>query len=311
VLLAFGALRWAPTHVALVFPDARRLLRFDQWAFYLEQLPTVFSTWLLGLAFLSIVVGICDRHWRREVKLALVWGMICYVALSYMVAKENRYALLLAPPVVVLSVVGLLSIIRWGAARFGGNPSWCFLAAIAALLAPHVSTAALVYVPVVKGFQEVVAFFEREAPEERIFYDGFHSGVFTFYMRAKDPGLRRGVVRGSKLLYASAIDTHWRLIERVSSPAEVVDVFRTECGCTWLAIERWEDSDQIAAAKYLRQAVTGPEFQFVKSFPIMAPGVTQVDVYRFLLPAEKPDELELPFPILGEGVKLRAKPIER
>lgn len=314
LLLAFVAVRWAPTYVAQVFPSADRVLRLDQWTYYLKELPAVLTTPLLGFVLLSIVVGACDRRWRREVKLVIVWGTVCYVALSYMLAKDTRYALLLVPPAVVLSVVGLVSVVHWGAARFGRSPSWCFLAAIAVLLAFHVSTvwmSPLVRVPVVEGFQEVVAFFEREAPKERIFYDGFHNGVFSFYMRAKDPEFRRGVVLGNKLLYASAIYLNSRLTERISSPAEVVEVLRTECGCQWLAIERSEGSDQIAAAKYLRQAVAGPEFQFVKSFPILAHGTTQVDVYRFLLSAQKPDELELPFPILGEGVKFRAKPIER
>jgi hypothetical protein len=231
--------------------------------------------------------------------------------LSYMPAKDTRYALLLAPPAVVLGVIGLSSVARWGAVLVGGDPSRFLLPAGAALLAFHVSTSAFVWVPVVKGVREVVAFFEREAPKERIFYDGLYNGVFSFYMRANDPDFRQGVVLGSKLLYSSAIFVFWHRTERVSSPAEVIDVLRGECGCQWLALERGEGSNQIAAAKYLRQAVTGPEFQFVKSFPIVAPYVTHVDVYRFLLPVEKPHELELPFPILGDGVKFRAKPIER
>jgi hypothetical protein len=309
--LAVVAVRWAPMHAGLVFPNASWAFNLGRWTYYLGQLPRVLSTALLGLVPLSIVAGICDRRWRREVKLALVWATVCYAVLSYIVARDTRYALLLAPPVVILAIIGLFSFVRWGATRLGVNPSRCSLAAMAALLALHASTAPLVRVPVVEGFQEVVAFFEREAPNERIFYDGSYNGVFSLYMRARDPDFRRGVVLGNKLLYASAIYSGWRLTERVSSPAEVVDVLRRECGCQWLAIERWKDADRIAAARYLRQAVTGPEFQFVKSFPIVAHGVTQVDVYRFLLPAEKPDELELPFPILGEGVKFRAKPIER
>jgi len=101
------------------------------------------------------------------------------------------------------------------------------------------------------------------------------------------------------------------LTERVLSPAGVVQALRTECGCRWLAVERKALSDRIAAAKYLRQAVTGAEFQLVRSFPIVAPLETQIDVYRFLLPIEKPDELVLPFPILGKGTVFRGAPIER
>jgi hypothetical protein len=60
-----------------------------------------------------------------------------------------------------------------------------------------------------------------------------------------------------------------------------------------------------------QQAVRGAEFQLVKSFPIVAPSETQIDVYRFLLPIEKPDNRVLPFPILGKGTVFRGTPIER
>jgi hypothetical protein len=182
---------------------------------------------------------------------------------------------------------------------------------MATLLALHVTTAPFVRVEVVDGFREVVAFFEKEAPDERIFYDGRHNGVFSFYLRAGDPDFRRGVVLGSKLLYATGILPELLLTERVSSPAEVVEVLRTECGCRWVALESREASDRIAAAKYLRQAAKGAEFQLVRSFPIVGPLESRVDVYRFLPPIEKPDELVLPFPILGQGTIFRVKPIER
>ena len=302
---------WTPIYVDHVFPRTSSVSRVEHWTFYLRHLPEILSSSLLGVLVLSIVVGICDRYWRREVKLILIWGIVSYIALSYMGAREARYALLLAPPAVGLCVIGLSSSVRWVAARLGGDPSQWFLAGMATLLALHVTTAPFVRVDLVDGFREVVAFVEKEAPDERIFYDGRHNGVFSFYMRAGDPDFRRGVVLGSKLLYATGIVPESFLTERVSSPAEVVEVLRTECGCRWLALESREASDRIAAAKYLRQAVKGLEFQLVRSFPIVAPLESRVDVYRFLLPIEKPDELDLPFPILGKGTIFRVTPIER
>ena len=308
---ALVVIKWAPIYVDHVFPKMSAVLRAERWIFFLRHLPQILSIWLLVLLVLSLMVGICDRYWRREVKLILVWGIVSYVALSYMVAREPRYALLLAPPAVLLCVIGLSSVVRWVAARLGGDPSRWFLAGMATVLALHVTSASLVRVPVVDGFRAVVAFFENEAPDERIFYDGYYNGVFSFYLRAGDPDFRRGVVLGSKLLYATAISPNLLLTERVLSPAGVVQALRTECGCRWLAVERKALSDRIAAAKYLRQAVTGAEFQLVRSFPIVAPLETQIDVYRFLLPIEKPDELVLPFPILGKGTVFRGTPIER
>ncbi len=308
---ALVVIKWTPIYVGHVFPPMSSVSRVSQWTDYLRRLPNILSLSLLGLLVLSIVVGIYDRYWRREVKLILVWGIVSYVAISYMGAREPRYALLLAPPAVGLCVIGLSSSVRWAAARLGGDPSRWFLAGMAALLALHVATAPLVRMEVVDGFREVVAFFEKEAPDERIFYDGRYNGVFSFYMRAGDPDFRRGVVLGSKLLYATGIMPESFLTERVSSPAEVVEVLRKECGCRWVSLESREASDRIAAAKFLRQAVKGPEFQLVRSFSVVAPLETRVDVYRFLPPIEKPDELELPFPILGEGTIFRVTPLER
>jgi hypothetical protein len=67
----------------------------------------------------------------------------------------------------------------------------------------------------------------------------------------------------------------------------------------------------VAAIGYLRQALRGPEFERVASFPIDSQRTRAVDVYRVLMPIEVPETLELPFPILGEGTSFRARPIER
>src|SRR5262249_29077764 len=150
----------------------------------------------------------------------------------------------------------------------GSNPSWAFLMAMALLLVPQLATAHRIKVPMVQGFQEVVGFFEQVAPHGRLFYDGRHDGIFSFYMRASDPKFARSVILGDKLLYASAIYRRWRLTEKVASPEDVVEAFGKRCGCQWLAIARSKNPPNIAAMRYLYQALEGPEFHLVRSFPI-------------------------------------------
>ena len=303
--------RWAPTYVAGVSPSTQFISMRSTWTFYLSEMVDLFTTPLLALAIIGVVVGLCDWRWRQEIKLLLIWIIVCYGVLSYIVAREPRYILPLSPAIVFLSVIGLISLLHRAAVWFRKNSSWFFLSGMAALLVFHIFAAPFVRVPIVKGFREVVEFFEKVAPEERIFYDGVHNGVFSFYMCAGDPDFKRGVVLGNKLLYASSIFPTWLLAERVSSPADVVEVLRMEGGCKWIAIERQGSSDEIRAARYLRQALTGSHFKFIKSFPIVDSSPNQVDVYQFLPPVEKPDKIELRFPSLGEeGGVFRVKPIK-
>jgi hypothetical protein len=52
----------------------------------------------------------------------------------------------------------------------------------------------------------------------------------------------------------------------------------------------------------------GP-FKFVGYFPIAAPVAKGVEVYRLTIPVDRPDEVELAFPILGQGGHFRVRPI--
>jgi hypothetical protein len=175
-------------------------------------------------------------------------------------------------------------------------------------------------VPAVDGLKEVVAFVEGEAPNGTILYDGHYNGIFSFYLLSRDPEFRRSVIRGDKLLYSSAIDPGWYLTERVSSPGEVVSVLQKECGCRWVVLERnvHPGSERIKAPHYLRKAVEGPEFKFIKSFPVQVvmrrdgtPEYVQIDVYQFLAFAGVPGKYEFRMPVLGEKAIIRGKPIDR
>jgi len=302
ILLA--ALAWAPTHVTLTLPRPEKLWTLSNWTYYAERLPLLFGPPLLALAALGIAGGALARRWRREAAVLALWVVVVYLAFSAIRAREERYLLPLGPPVVISAAIAVLSAARWVGARTGrrqGAPRAAAIATMAALIIIQAWLATQVRVESIRGFKEVVAFLERAAPDEAILYDGYLDGIFTFYLRAGDPGYRRRVVLGHKLLYTYAYVPGWRMRQFASSPKEVVEVLRERGGCRWLALELGDQSELTAPARLLRQTVEGPQFELVKSFPIMGRmGINRVDVYRLLFSIREPGEVDLPFPILGD-----------
>ena len=159
-----------------------------------------------------------------------------------------------------------------------------------------------------RGFRDPADFLGTVAPHEAVFYDGYYHGVFIFYVRAGDPGLRRMVVRGDKLLYLDSLSGIRHSF--VSSPEEVVEVLRTRSGCRWLAIEQGTRAVPTPAYQYLRKAVEGPLFRRIGSFPITGSSQTsRVDLYQIQTSVERPAEIELPVPILGRDARIKTRPI--
>lgn len=184
------------------------------------------------------------------------------------------------------------------------------MAALSFILILHLLVVASFDFDRIEGIKEVVSYLERVAPQGRYLYDGKYDGIFSFYVRSQDTKFERGVVLGDKLFYSLTMFRR-NLKEYVESPSDIVKTLQSQCGCQWLAIEKQGEVESVAAARYLREAVKGVEFQHMKSFAIHAPDPTRIDVYRFLPPITVPEKLELQFPSLGKGTKLSASPVTR
>ena len=267
---------------------------------------------LLVLAIIGAASFLWSARWRQEVIGLGIWIVALYVPLSLIGVKELRYALLLSAPLVGLATIAVVQVgegiaERLSRSRFTSRA--ITVAALLALLLWQVGVAATYRVTSVSGYQEVAAFLGQVAPEEPVLYDGFYDGTFTFYLRAGDERFRRRVVLGNKLLYTSALFVDAHRQEFVHSPEDVIEVLRHRGGCRWLAIEMGAETENIASMRYVRQAVKTSAFALVRSFPITAPQTDRVDVYRFILPIEAVDAIELPFAILGPDVKYRVRPI--
>jgi 4-amino-4-deoxy-L-arabinose transferase-like glycosyltransferase len=309
--------RWAPAQLSAAIPRLEWLLRTEMWTYYLSRLPVVVTTMLLALGAIGALGGLASARWRRESRMLLVWLVIPYLLLSAASAKEDRYILFLAPPVIGLAVVGIFVIAGglrrliararfepWSEQRLVGLGLFCVLMAL--ILNPW-----RIPVPSASGFREVVAFVEEHSPEGPVFYDGPNHGIFAAYLMAGDPDYQRRVVVGSKLLYSYMIMIRWRLEEYVSSPEEVEDLLRRRAGARLILVETGHLSDRVGAQQHLRKAVQGPSFELLKSFSLEGWRMDHVDVYRIKGPLEQPDTVDLPFPILGAGVRYEVEPIKR
>ncbi len=314
LLLPFAWLiaRWAPTPLGWVVPKAAALATLSNWTYYFGELQYICNLHLLGLAGLTAAMGVWSPRWRRETLMLVSWILVMYVVLSLLVAKDLRYALLVSAPLVGLAAIAVLILCEWLvnlAARVTLGAPAVAATVLLLLVAAQAYLAASYPVLSVSGYRELASFMARLAPDEPIFYDGFSDGNFTFYIRAGDPQFRRRVVVGHKLLYTYAMFAGWRQQDFAHSPEQVIDILRRRGGARWLAIEIGKETEQVAAMRYLRQAVKTPAFELVRSFPIAAYQTERVDVYRLKLPIAEVAEVELPFPVLGQDVKYRVRPI--
>jgi hypothetical protein len=301
---------WAPVQLGWVLPTGTTLGSFVTWTYYPQNLPSLSGLLVLWLAGVGIVAGVVQRRWRREVAVLTSWMAVLYVVFALLYAKDPRYALPALVPITILSIIGITSLSEWLFRRASIATSQRLLVAVASgILLVQTGLAARYPVESVSGFRELVSFVERVAPAEPVFYDGYHDGVFTFYLRAGDEGFRRRVVLGNKLLYAFAMVPGWRQQDFVDSPEEVIQVLQDRGGARWMAIERGPRDRVVPPMAHLRDAVESPAFELVRSFPVDGLLVDRVDLYRFTLPIAEVSEVELPFPGLGPNVKYRVRPI--
>jgi hypothetical protein len=63
--------------------------------------------------------------------------------------------------------------------------------------------------------------------------------------------------------------------------------------------------------RFLRQAVIGPEFELVRSFPITGAGTRRVDLYRLINDVEPVVAVDLNFPAFSNRVFRHIVPITR
>ncbi len=316
---AILVLKYEPNRIVMATGSANYLtaVSYWHWKYYLESLPGLFGMHIIFIAALGIAGGMLFRRWRHETILLSIMTIVLFAFFSYVPSREDRYILLMSVPIAIFCLLGLISTVHFIGKLARIRPEWekaATLAAIAVLLIGQTWQALKVPVYSVSGYKQLVEYIKTITPDESVFYDGENYQIFTFYVQSGDPDYRRRVVVGNKLLYAESWFRGPQ--EFVESAQDVVDVLQKQGGCQWIVVANKPVLSKLAAPRYLRKAVKGPQFELTKCLPItkiLETGVekTSVCVYRLLVPIEQVDEVDMPFFGRGENLRHRSKPIQR
>ncbi len=309
MLPAVVALILAPVQLARHLPPMSELTRVVNWTYYWRKLPELTGWRLLAMGGIGVAASLATPTWRREARFLTVWIAAVLVSISFLPARDTRYILLATPAVVLLGAVGMVSV----TAHWPSRMLRLRIIAVAVALVPMSMLATRTSVPTVSGIREVAAFLKEAAPNDAVLFDGAHSGVFVFYLRALDPAFQRRVLLASKLLYARAERSTFEVVEEsyVSSTDEVISALRTRAGCRYIAFETGDVTHEAAGRRLLREALRRPEFTLVRSFPVTAWDQRRIDLYRFEGDITPITGVDLNFPAFSTHQFLQVQPVTR
>jgi glycosyltransferase involved in cell wall biosynthesis len=298
-----------PLFVTRNLPALHQLASPAQWTFYALQLPGLFGVFWLVLALAGFLALVRDSGWRREAVWLGCWFAVPILALSILPAKDARYILLVAPAIVLFATAAAVAVVR----RLPAERPARRALLLAAGTAIAVWGATRVHAPQVTGFRAVAEYLRAAAPSDAILYDGYHDGLFGFYVRALDPGYQRRIVLGQELLYhyGPAQSYEWVETMNAATVPDVVNLLRTRCGCRWLAIEAGDHSEWAQGQRLLREAVRQPDFELMRSFPVVGSGASRVDLYRLRGPITPVSTIALSLPSYSGHTFSRVVPITR
>lgn len=308
ILIAFLAYAF-PLFSLRNAPRLTRMFSSQSWLFYLKRLPLLASYPWLVLGLVGVAWGwTMPKHRSHATKLALAYpvGLGCLVLLP---ALSERYALLLTPITILaafLAIALALQRVEHSRTAFAG-------AALVVVFGWTGWTALRTEVPEVAGFGPIAEFIRTQGPHDNVLYSGRYDGVFGFYLQASDRQFDRRLVLTSRLLYRYEQNIGFTFIEtpHVSSPSDVVELIRQQSGCRWIAVEVGAESTLPRSDRYLREALSGAEFEKVASFPVSAALVTHVDLYRVTIPIQEAPVIDLQFPSFSPRVFRNIAPVTR
>lgn len=302
VALAFAV----PDHLLRHVPSLSVFTSAITWTFYGARVPAVVGLPWLALALVGAGTGLVSRV-HRSATLRLVVALAgVVVCLALLPARDERYALLLGPVLVLTAFVAIVAVVD----RSGRHQGLMATAVLAAVLTASVQAARGTHVPRVTGIDEAARYLRTNGPSDAVLYSGTYDGIFTFYVRAMDPRFERRVALSGRVLYQyrQAVDFTWVETPHVTTPDEVVSRVRA-LGCRWVAIEVGGDESLPMTERLLRRALDGPAFERVASFPVTARPVTRIDLYRINGPLEPAPPMDLMFPSFSSRVFRGVQPV--
>jgi hypothetical protein len=308
LLLAITIAVVLPQHWSRNAPSLWRVADPALWVFYGHELAAIAGLPWAMLGGLGLAVTLVKPdHRRHGLMLALAFLLVgsCLVVLP---AESGRYALPLVPLLAIAAVVGVVSTLQ----LIGpGLRPFAVVVATMLLVGSAARLGAAESVPVVSGFAEAAGYLRTRAPRDTVLYSGYHDGVFTFYVRAGDPQFQQRVVLAQKVL--SRFEQNqlfvWEETSYVNVVSDVVPLLQRTCGCQWVVIEQVSLGYPTKADALLRDALRGPEFEHVQSFPIAGLVATTLELYRFLQPGDPAPPVDLMFPSFSGRIFRGVEPV--
>lgn len=287
-------------------PSPSRFLSPINWRFYGAHVGNLLGPlWVLAAAGAAWALVMARR---RPVAAEIVLpATAALAALALLPARDERYALILVPLGTLAAFAALDAVV----ARLGPWQRVARGVAIAGVLVLSVRTASATPVPRLTGIDDVARFLAERAPHDAVLYSGIYDGVFAFYVRAFDPRFERRVVFANRVLYQwrQADDFTWHETPYVSTAADVAPLLEQRSGCQWVAVEIGGEFQLAATERLLRDALAGPAFERVASFPVAGKPVSRIDLYRVRAPVAPAPPLDLSFASFSGRVFSRVEPI--
>jgi membrane protein implicated in regulation of membrane protease activity len=212
-----------------------------------EQLGPV----VLSFACIGLVLALLKPS--RANRLMLVWAFAGYICFTLVSEKDPRHTIVWIPPLVYLGLMALetLSIRR----------RWAIITSSAAALFFLVN-AIRTDRPLVSGPGDAAQYVLSLPESEIVYYQGFLSGDFIFFVRKLDPEKRHMVAR-EKQVVVGHLGAEPRQV--LHSAEEVLNFFQT-WGIRYAIVE---DRDPYFGFAPVRQLLNSGQFELVRTFPIL------------------------------------------
>jgi len=255
---------------------------------------------LCGLGFLASWSR--ERRCQNAVFLALM--VATYVTFSPLAELRARHAIYWMPAVAFFAVAGLEVILGLinrmiSGERQGVSPPSApgvarrahalplAVAAYAFLFAAAAHGSMLLTTYRVEGYAAAAeTVLKSSTPGDKIFFDGWWDGNFTYHIRHLDPSRSRSVLRGDKLLYDFLCVPSTDFQQYVENDREIVEKF-IEANPQFVVLENPQFFETIAVAEQLRELVKshpdifGPIDHIPVTSSIAHQKPFQIDIHKF------------------------------
>jgi hypothetical protein len=262
------------------------------------------SGWPATVLFVLGFVLSLRRNQRLENSTFIAMMVATYVTFSPLAELRARHAIYWMPSVAFFAILGLEAILGFVRGAFSGErrnviaPRVTEATRRADALPLAVGTYAILFASTAFGAMSLPTYrvegygsaaeqiLEQTSTGDRIFFDGWWDGNFTYHMRHLDPSRSRSVIRGDKLLYDFVCVPSTDFQKHVENDREIVAKF-IEANPRFVVLENPQFFQTIEVAQELRDLVKNhPDiFEPVNQIPVKSSIVHlpkfRIDVLRF------------------------------